>query len=260
MLGKKPIISLIFVNYNSAQFLKKALESLFLQEQEDMSEVEVVIVNNDSNESEIIQQIGSLYQARVIETGQNIGFGRAVNRGVEESQGIFLGMLNPDTLWPKKQLLRVVKALQDEEAFVGLSLLDEYGVRERYGFGKRIHFWRLLLNHLSASPKSIQGRLKVDWISGGALFCSRNIFEKLGGFDEYYFLYYEDVDLCERARKMGIPLYVYDDMRVIHFRGKSQKSPRAQKREYYRSQKYFFKKTRPVYEQWLLAMVHFLIA
>lgn len=260
MLAKKPIISLIFVNYRSAEFLKKALESLFLWEQEGREEVEIVIVNNDQNESQAILEIGALYQARVIETGENLGFGRAVNRGVRESQGMFVGMLNPDIIWPQKQLTQIKAALTKESCFVGLSLFDEQGRREKYGFGKQVHLWRLLLNHLSSGEIVIPERLRVDWISGGALFCSREVFETLQGFDEAYFLYYEDVDLCERARKRGIPLYVYDRLRVTHFGGKSQESPRKQKKEYYRSQQYYFQKMRPWYEQWLLKGIHFFIA
>ena len=250
-LPKKPEISLVFVNYRSAAYLEDALKSLFLHEKG--SFFEVVIVNNDGEESEALEKLKQLRQDIVIiESGENVGFGRAVNVAVQLAQGEYIGLLNPDTIWTKRQLNEILVEIRKENAIIGLSLLDSVGRRERYNFGSKVSFWRLLLNHLPKKQDLVHGKRLVDWVSGGALFLSRSLFQELGGFDEKYFLYYEDVDLCERARRRGIQSYVYGDFSLVHYRGKSQESIGKQKAAYYQSQMYYFQKMRPVYEQWLL--------
>jgi GT2 family glycosyltransferase len=256
MLGKNPTISLIFVNYRSSAYLKKALESISNSENKDT--VEILIVNNDVREKELVASLGVVYGARVIETGNNIGFGSAANTGALEAKGRLLGFLNPDIEWPGKQLEKIQERLK-EDIIIGFGLFDENNNREKYGFGKRVHLLRLIQNHLFSHQQQVQNRKQVDWVSGGALFCSKDIFEKVGGFDEGYFLYYEDVDFCERARITGYPSFVYQDLRVTHFRGKSHESPKEQKKQYYASQKYYFQKMRPKYEQQLLRLFHFFL-
>ncbi len=250
-----PTTSLIFVNYNSSQYLTKALESISLHE--DRSQYELIIVNNDERETQIIATLGNQYRARVIESAGNVGFAKAVNQGVRTVNTPLVGLLNPDTLWVQTQLSEVETRLRQEECLIGLGLFDENGKQEQHGFGKRVHFLRLVENHLFRVTPSVSEKKRVDWVSGGALFFRKETFDTLGGFDEHYFLYYEDVDFCERARQAGHPAYVYGDLKITHFRGKSQKSPRAQKKAYYESQKYYFHKMRPWYEQILLRGFHF---
>jgi len=140
-------------------------------------------------------------------------------------------------------------------------LTDEAGVVETYNFGAPVTFWRLLENHIpffhSILPTEQQ---PVGWVSGGALFCARATFDRVGGFDEQYFLYYEDVDFCHRARKLEIPVLIDPHFSVIHYRGKSQESTTTQKQAYYASQKYYFQKMRPWYESILLRLSHFFLS
>jgi N-acetylglucosaminyl-diphospho-decaprenol L-rhamnosyltransferase len=257
MLEKLPAISLIFVNYNSSSYLAKALESI--ARHEDSACYEIIIVNNDIREKEVIETLGLQHRAKVIQSEGNVGFAKAVNQGVLVATASLVGLLNPDILWMQKQLEQIEVYLGREDSLMGLSLFDGDGKREEYGFGKRVHFWRLIENHLFRVTPAVSGKKQVDWISGGALFFRRETFEKLGGFDGHYFLYYEDVDFCERARQAGYPAYVYEDLKVTHFRGKSQKSPKEQKKAYYQSQKYYFQKMRPWHEQILLRGFHFFL-
>lgn len=255
MLEKMPTISLIFVNYNSSQYLAQALESM--TEYEDQDLYELIIVNNDERETAAVASLGNQHQVKVVESVSNVGFARAVNQGVQAATTSLVGLLNPDTLWTQTQLPEIVTRLNQENCLIGLSLFDGDGKREEYGFGSRVHFWRLIMNHLCKRTPSVKGKKQVDWISGGALFFRKETFDTLGGFDGEYFLYYEDVDFCERARQAGYPAYVYEDLKITHFRGKSQQSPKAQKKAYYQSQQYYFRKMRPWYEQLLLKGFHF---
>jgi GT2 family glycosyltransferase len=256
MLEKNPVISLIFVNYRSSAYLKKAIESILAFERRES--LEIIVVNNDINETERIAALSREHGVRIIETGENRGFGRAANRGAFEAKGSILGFLNPDILWQQKQLQKIVERLR-EDPIIGLGLFDENNIREKYGFGKKIHFLRLIQNHIFSIQRQVRKRQRVDWVSGGALFCSKEVFNTLSGFDEKYFLYYEDVDFCERARSLGYASFIYEDLRVTHFRGKSQDSLKKQKQEYYASQKYYFQKMRPKCEQQLLKAFHFFL-
>lgn len=257
MLEKPPTLSLIFVNYNSSSYLTKALESILYHE--DPALYEIIIVNNDRQEKDCIEILGLQHSAKVIQSEGNVGFAKAVNQGVRAATTSLVGLLNPDILWVQTQLEQIETGLNTEDSLMGLSLFDREGKREEYGFGRQIHFWRLIENHIFGVIPSVSGKKRVDWVSGGALFFRRETFEKLSGFDEHYFLYYEDVDFCERARQAGYPAYVYEDLRVTHFRGQSQKSPKEQKKAYYQSQRYYFQKMRPWYEQILLKGFHFFL-
>jgi GT2 family glycosyltransferase len=91
-------------------------------------------------------------------------------------------------------------------------------------------------------------------VSGCALFLRKDLFEELSGFDESFFLYYEDIDLCRRAKEKGITVSYRSDLPLIHLGGKSQPSLQAQKREYFRSQCRYFQKHRPYGERLLLPL------
>ncbi len=244
-----PLFSIVYVNYNSAAYLEKSLESLFAFETPAL--FEIIIVNNDIRENERVAQIATRFSCKCIQNAENKGFGTAVNQGVEEASSPWVGLLNPDTLWPKAQLTQLGERIWSQDIVFGLTLLDENAKRECFGSGRTITLLQLLLNHLSWLPK----KEEIGWISGGALFFPRKTWEELGGFDETYFLYYEDVDFCERARRIGKKLAVYSDFSVTHFRGKSHTSPKKQKKYYRASQAYYFTKFRPWYEQKLLQLL-----
>ncbi len=100
----------------------------------------------------------------------------------------------------------------------------------------------------------------VDWVSGCALFIRQDLFSRLGGFDEDFFLYFEDVDLCHRAKNLGYEIIVTEKMRLTHLGGRSLKQSAARKRHYYRSQDIYFKKCRPKLEGFFLKLLRFPLA
>lgn len=246
-----PFFSIIYVNYKSAEYLANALRSV--ADEEDYRDLEIVIVNNDSEESEAITRLGQEYACRVIQNTDNKGFGSAVNQGVRVASGQWIGLINPDTLWPKAQFSRLSEKISEKNGIIGLCLLNEEGQEERFGSGRRITLWQLLLNHLPFFAK----KDPLGWLSGGALFFPRELWATLKGFDERYFLYYEDVDFCERALQIGRSIEQEADFSVIHFRGKSHSSSKKQKKYYRESQEYYFLKFRPWYEQQILKLFHF---
>lgn len=110
---------------------------------------------------------------------------------------------------------------------------------------RRIRKIRPFLGFLTLKYKRFERPAKVDWVSGAALSCRREVFEKLGGFDEQFFMYFEDVDLCLRAKKRGWEVWYLPECKIYHLRGKSQPAKSRKKAKvYYQSQDYFFQKHR----------------
>lgn len=108
--------------------------------------------------------------------------------------------------------------------------------------------WDLIGNNIGfqRSKKIWESKEKIpcDWVSGAALFIRRELFQKLGGFDENFFMYYEDIDLCRRAKKIGSEVIHFPVVEIRHFGGKSflKNSDGLQKKYFYNSQDYYFKK------------------
>ncbi|TXI34869.1 MAG: glycosyltransferase family 2 protein [Candidatus Moraniibacteriota bacterium] len=250
-----PTISLIFVNYRSVWELALALESLFAHEKEAVS-YEIIVVNNDHEEEKSLQALAKQCAFRVLTPPQNDGFGAGVNLGVAEARGAIVGILNPDVRFVES-FLRVVQELleRDPALLCAPTLVTLRGEEEANSFGSAPSLRRIVEIH---SGRRWRGK-ELDWMSGAALFLTRERFLSLQGFDAGYFLYFEDVDLCLRAKEMGSKLKRMS-ARLVHVGGKSFLSRRHQKGHYYDSQRRYFQTYRPKWETFVLHLVHRIIA
>lgn len=245
-----PFFSLVFVNYQSADHLRGAIRSLFAQET-DRSLYEIVISNNDPREKDSLAQLRVEFPTlQVVESSVNKGFGGGANLGAARAQSPILGFLNPDLVWQEPILsdLRESFLSQPRLGIAGPKLLTEKGVAEPWSHGPEPTLWEVLKNNLPLHPRqeplrdAQKASEEKDWVSGAALFIRANLFGKLGGFDERFFLYFEDVDLCWRARELGFQVKLFSQLSIIHKGGKSQASPEEQKKHFYRSQALYFQK------------------
>lgn len=250
-----PTISLIFVNYRSLWALTRALESLVIQEKEAPS-YEVIVVNNDEREAHALTTLAKQFSFRLLQTPKNEGFGAGVNRGVAQAEGAVIGILNPDTRFREPLLRRIYSLLTESpQAVYAPTLVRPLGEREADSFGLAPTLARILGHHLglqrgdTASP---------DWMSGAALFLKKERFVSLHGFDPKYFLYFEDVDFCLRAKAAG-SLLVRLPETLVHLGGQSFPSRRVQKVYYYQAQRRYFETYRPKMEarcfRWLQRLV-----
>lgn len=199
---EKPEISVIIVNYNAGEYLRPCVESLLLQSLENF---ECILVDNGSTDGslETLPPLDSRF--RILEAGENLGFAVANNRAVREATADWISLLNPDAFARPDWLENGLKArsLLPNTAMVGSTqylalepdrfdgLGDEYhafGIAWRAGFGKL------------AAP--VFDREAFGPCGAGA-FYDRAVFERLGGFDESFFCYHEDVDLAFRMRLAG---------------------------------------------------------
>jgi len=236
------------VNFQSRHYLERCLFSI----SENLPvgiEAEVLIVNNDEEPLvEIADELKDKLSLQVFEVRKNVGFGRAHNIGFKGSRGDFVLFLNPDTqiLPGALQVLLTVLEKDQGVGIAGSLLVDAAGKLQPDCFGTRRTPLSTISRKISewgGQPTGSDGEIfETDWISGGAMLIRRDVFEKMGGFDEKFFMYFEDVDLCLRAKEQGVKIAVNPKARIFHESGKSFESEREKKKHYYASQDYYTRK------------------
>ena len=255
MLNKK--LSVIIVNYKSANFLEKCINSVFEKIKNEIP-FEIIVVNNDSERIE--DKWRNNPQIKIIDNEKNVGFGAGNNIAAKSAQGDILFFLNPDTEIIALEI-NVIMSLFDNKdlGILGGCLYSKNDKIQPWGAGYEPSLLSLIRNNLvfSVSNKFLTQKdpINVDWVSAAAFFIRRNIFEKLSGFDENFFMYFEDVDLCQRVRLAGKKVLYYPKAIIRHYGGESYQNKKAQKRDYYVSQKYYFRKHRNFFESGIIKIL-----
>jgi hypothetical protein len=243
------IVSVILVNFNDRDRLRSCLGSLRKQE----PVPEIIVVDNASTDGSGELVAPEFPEARWIALRENAGFGRANNAGVRAATGEGLLFLNTDTVVPPGAIRVLGERLSSDSGIsaVGPALVRSSG-RSQVSFGRSVGLFgqslqKFLLNPFHERTLPHSGRVRsVGWLSAACLLCRRSAFEAVGGFDEEFFLYFEDIDLCVRLRKAGGRLLFDPAAKVVH-EGGSTTAPRsaASRFEYRRSQLLFYRKHRP---------------
>jgi GT2 family glycosyltransferase len=238
-------ISVLIVNFRSDIVLEKCLASVFdLMKKIDF---EVIVVNNDKKET--LEKIRTKFTCvRIIEKNENLGFARAVNIGAKAAVGEILFVLNPDTvlLLPKTEEILLEFEREEKVGVLGVKTLDQSGKVQAWIAGVEKNFWDLLKNNLgmpeSRKKWESSEKIETDWVAATAVFVRKNLFERLNGFDEKFFMYFEDVDFCKRIRALGFKVIYFPGFEVMHLGGASFSDKKEQKKNYYISQKHYFEK------------------
>lgn len=238
-----PEYSLITVNYQSAFLIGRLFRSL---PPDFVLKGEMIIVNNDVKESRLLRR---MFEGRpsisVIEMEDNLGFSVACNRGAEAAKGRVLFFLNPDTELLPASLEGWFRSHIGSEKTILAPKLIQNGREEPWSSGGLISPWRILLQNLFPFPRlwTFLSRKSPAWVSGAALALKKEDFHFLGGFDEGYFLYYEDVDFCRRAIEQGFRIRKSDEISCLHHGGGSHRDgAKKQKRAYFDSQDRYIRK------------------
>ncbi len=244
---ERPRISIILVNYNDRVHLSGCLASL--ERTAAALPAEVILVDNHSEDGSP-KAAESFGWVRLIRNEENVGYARANNIGIEAARGDFLLFLNTDTVVPENSLPSLLAELEDrpEAGAIGPALVRDNS-RPQVSFGREVNFVAELWQKLFRNPYfrivlRFRARTReVGWLSGACLLARRKAVEDAGRFDENFFLYFEDVDLCKKMRKAGYRLVFFPEVRVIHVGGASTSQGKWQCRlEYRRSQVYYYRK------------------
>jgi GT2 family glycosyltransferase len=263
----KPLISVVIVNFNSGSALESALAAL----PEGLAGIEwdgLVVDNASTDGSErAAEQQDRITLVRHL---MNVGFAAGMNAGIADTSGPLVLVMNPDCVLQPGTGKALVQELQTHTryAIIAPRILDPGGTLQenargdpnmltglfgRTTIGARF-FPRLRAtrrNLLSASLTKMPGTSHaVDWVSGACMLARREALKSVGGFDEGYFLYWEDADLCRRLRNAGWEIRYMPAPTVVHDVGQSSQSARTlANREFHRSAYRYFA-THVVPQKW----------
>lgn len=225
-------LSIIIVNYRSWNRLDACLKSIASQE---MDDIEVIVVDNHSDDGRANEFIADHLQVRFILQEINGGFAQACNKGAEHAHGNWLLFLNPDTILNTPVLKPLLERAEKEEDWklIGIRQLNDNG-RDTHPHGIFLKWWnvwapvrsleRLIKgaqfskHYLSTTPVSYP-----DWISGSFVLIRKNDMVQLGGWDERFWMYCEDMDLSKRAAELGWRRAMYNEISCIHSHGGSSR-------------------------------------
>ena len=257
MIPKDNRITFITVNYNSKKDLLRSLSDLSKIDNAD--KIDVIIVNNDTSKLEL--PTFSFANQIVCEINSNIGFGAANNIALDKIQTEYVCFLNPDTYSFPKNLLKIIEHIKHDKMIVAPQICTPKNNPEPWSVGSKINLCSIIKNNLGLYKKywNLTTPTEVAWVSGASLFAKTHFIKQLGGFDEDFFLYFEDVDLCQRAKNRGGSIMYLPDFQIKHSSGSSSNTKHLQKRHYYDSQYIFFKKHVGVMQAEIIRLFHFFI-
>jgi len=273
------LISFTIINYNSKEVTYKAIKSI-IEHNSNPESYEIILVDNASTDGskEFFESL-NIENFKYIYNDKNLGFGKANNIGFKNSKGEYIYILNNDTLLHTDNIDKIIAEKFKKYENVGVlatKVQYEDGTPQPnvqkftslkavllrlLKVGQFVRNNKMLLKvfmSLPIKPNFIQVYLDnfnkerkeeyIDWASGCSLIFKREVYEKLGGFDENFFMYTEDEEICYRVHKLGYKILYTPGILITHFEGKSNKNEKINEfliKTKVESEFYYFKKHFP---------------
>ncbi|MDO8472097.1 MAG: glycosyltransferase family 2 protein [bacterium] len=250
-----PVVSIIIVNYKTAKLTSDAVNSLLtdtslsIHGAEGRTPIEIIVIDNasaDGSAAKLEQDFGD--RITLLTTERNLGFGPANNLGATQAKGLYLFFLNSDTLELHGAVTTLVAFLDRHPGYgvVGPKvLLPDKETIQPASFGRFPTLTRTLRRTSAVKKPQLDLRFvctDTDWVTGAALMITAAVFWNTGGFDQRYFMYFEDQDVCANVIKMGAKIAVVHDAAIVHFGGQSLPNGKKKYEYYDHSQEQFFLK------------------
>jgi len=264
-------LSIIIINWNTKELIKKCLNSVL--KYTSFTDYQLIVIDNNSSDgsqkflSDFCLQ--NKLNLKIILNNQNKGFAQAVNQGLKIAQGEYILLLNPDTEIKEKTLSEVIDfiSLDKSIGILGGKILNPNGshqpsVRSFPTLSSQI-FILLKLHHFFRN-KAVKKYLvidfdysktqEVDQVMGAFFLIRRKVIEQIGYFDDKFFLWFEEVDFCKRAKDTGWKILYCHKIEIIHCGGASfsQKSSFRNQCQFNKSLLYYFKKHHGLLKYYLL--------
>lgn len=244
-MSQPPVDATItIVSFNTREKLADCLQSVF--DTTPGLRVEVIVIDNGSRDGSVEMVRERFPQVTVIATGQNLGFGRAHNLGMRQAGGRYLIVLNPDTLLLERTIQRQIEFMDSapDAGACGCTVLD--ATRALAPSGHRdftlLSLAANVFNLRAVLPRDewlrrragrwlgrVHGAYhphdavrRVDWVDGACIVVRREVYDRVGGFDEGIFLNAEDFDWCYRMRQAGWHIYHVPDVALVHLMHQSK--------------------------------------
>lgn len=268
-------LSIVVVSADSGVALRECVRSVLAG----TLPLELILIDNDSHDG-VPEAIERAYahdnRLKVIYNHRNLGFGPAVNLAARQAHGEALLILNPDCLLQEGDLHRMLALLADRPraGLIGAVVCDAGGHPDPASWRRDPLLQRSLNSLLGRAGEKVNVEqdiptevIEAEAISGAVMLMPRAMFQRLGGFDENYFLHCEDLDLCRRVRDLGYQVLLAGDVRVLHGKGSSSRHrPVFVSRHKHRGMWRWFRKHDPAARNplvaaavWLGVWTHFLL-
>lgn len=240
MLANRPDISIIIVNYRVKEYLSLLLDSI-KKAQQNLA-IEIIVVDNNSQDDSV--EYLSLHHENAnitfIENKKNEGFGKANNQGLKKASGTYTLLINPDTVLENQGLIEMKNFmdLHNDCGVAGFKMINPDGsfAREcrRSVPDLKSAIFRVLALDVIFPKNRVIGKRYLGWmseseiaevpvISGAGMFWRTSLLKELEGFDEDFFMYGEDDDLCYRVQETGYKIQYFPSAILLHFKGESER-------------------------------------
>ena len=241
-------LSVIILNYNVRYHLELCLQSV--QRALKSIDSEIIVIDNASTDGSVEMLQTNFSKIKTIFNSENIGFAKANNLGVKQALGDYICILNPDTVIPENCFSEILKFAEEKENLgaVGVKLIDGTGnflpeskrnlptpkvaIQKMLGIDKNYY-----ANQISKDDTS-----PIPILVGAFMFMLKNAYDDVGGFDEEYFMYGEDIDLSYRLKQSGYSNYYLGTVSVLHFKGESTIRDKKHSKRFYGAMRIFYKK------------------
>ncbi len=217
---EEPLVSVIILNLNGKKHLKECLSSLFKQDYKNM---EIIVVDNGSTDGSVDFIKKNFCQVKLIENKRNIGFTKGNNQGAQKATGKYLLFLNNDIKVKKNFLFPLVETLENDKTIgAAQSKMLSWGKSKVIDSVGCYFTWLGFFWHEAYGEKE-KSRFKnlreIFGATGAAFFISKTLFKEIGGFDETFFIYFEDIDLSWRVWRRGKRVVLVPQSVVYHKHG-----------------------------------------
>ncbi len=239
---QKSNLTIIIVTFNSERYINKCIESVVNSDNKNFEISKIIVIDNCSSDLTVIKILKLQKRFKIIsllKNKVNAGFACAVNQGIKESNGEYVLLLNPDTILRRNSLFHLVDSAKKNNAGIcGGATIDNEGRVS----GSHFRFPNLMVGifdftnfrklrrddkwhkYFYYQDRKQNSSFTVDVITGGYMLVKRSLFNKVGLFDESFFMYLEDVDFCLRAKNAGYKIYYSSKSEILHVGGASSKN------------------------------------
>ena len=231
-------LSIIIVNYNVKEFLLNMLDSV--QKATKTISAEIIVVDNASDDGSVESIKEKFPSVKLIVNEKNIGFGAANNIAMLHASGKYFLLINPDTIVREDTFTKMISFFEQnpEAGIAGCKVLNADGSLQlacRRGFPGPWTSFTKVMGLSTLFPKSRlfarynltyldeNKTYEVDAVSGAFMMLRKEVYDKIGGFDQEFFMYGEDLDLCYRTQQAGYKVFYVHLTEIIHYKGESTK-------------------------------------
>lgn len=249
-------LSVIILNYNVRYFLEQCVRSV--QKALENIDAEIIVVDNNSSDASCLMMKQLFPQIKLIENKENLGFPKGNNIAVEQAKGEYICILNPDTVVAEDTFEKILNSKfqipNSQLGIIGCKLIDGTGnflpeskrglptpyvaITKIFGLYKISNFFgKYYAQYLSENQSG-----KVDVLVGAFMMMKRDLYLKVGGFDENCFMYSDDIDLSYMIQKLGKDNFYFHETSVIHYKGESTVRDEKYLERFREAMQFFYKK------------------